>query len=316
MVQPQLTDYISSQLKLGVSRDAIKSALKGAGWLEVDVEDTLKTTASVAAAATPVSGMGAGSSIKVSDLVSASSSATSFFSTSPSSPSSLSKSAPKDQPKDQKSQSMGSVATKASPKTSTVFSAGDIKKSDGMVMKVALIAATLLFAGLAGFLYYKNMTLSSETAKLKGQGGDVSSRIAALTTQLQALKALSTASDAQVAMLNAQNATLAANLSFAAEPPSPTPLPQETISISGILSYSSLAYQLVTPYGVMAVVQNSSDAKVIAALKPLLTGTNPVTLTGTHIPGSQFLTVTAVNGTSLSAAPATSVPTTPRAGGR
>ena len=42
MVQDQLVEYVSSQIKLGISRDAIKSALVGVGWAPLDVEDTLK----------------------------------------------------------------------------------------------------------------------------------------------------------------------------------------------------------------------------------------------------------------------------------
>ena len=42
MVQDQLVEYISSQMKLGIARDAIKSALVGVGWAPLDVEDTLK----------------------------------------------------------------------------------------------------------------------------------------------------------------------------------------------------------------------------------------------------------------------------------
>jgi hypothetical protein len=42
MVQDQLVDYISSQIKLGVSREAISAALVSAGWVAMDVADTLK----------------------------------------------------------------------------------------------------------------------------------------------------------------------------------------------------------------------------------------------------------------------------------
>ena len=42
MIQDQLVEYISSQMKLGVSRDAIKSALAGVGWQVADIEDSLK----------------------------------------------------------------------------------------------------------------------------------------------------------------------------------------------------------------------------------------------------------------------------------
>ena len=58
MVQDQLVEYVSSQLKLGISRDAVKTALVGVGWAPLDVEDTLKkvegtTTAAPAQPAAP-----------------------------------------------------------------------------------------------------------------------------------------------------------------------------------------------------------------------------------------------------------------------
>ena len=41
MIQPSLVDYITSQIKAGVSHDAIKAALVGVGWQVADVEDSL-----------------------------------------------------------------------------------------------------------------------------------------------------------------------------------------------------------------------------------------------------------------------------------
>src|SRR5258708_3557009 len=91
MVQDQLVDYISSQMKLGVTRDAIKSSLVGAGWQAMDVEDTLKKaegaktvlpavtsssmSSSKAGSAFPSTGMSSSkpsdaSVIRVSDLIS------------------------------------------------------------------------------------------------------------------------------------------------------------------------------------------------------------------------------------------------------
>ena len=42
MIQDQLVDYIATQKKAGVARDAIAAALVGVGWQAADVEDTLK----------------------------------------------------------------------------------------------------------------------------------------------------------------------------------------------------------------------------------------------------------------------------------
>src|SRR6266481_5047975 len=91
MVQQQLIEYISSQVKLGVTKDALKSSLITAGWAQADVDDTMKkfeTDQAVAASsvisspAKPAAMGGAMAvgpqTIKVSDLVSATDASGSF----------------------------------------------------------------------------------------------------------------------------------------------------------------------------------------------------------------------------------------------
>jgi hypothetical protein len=73
MVQDQLIDYVSSQIKLGVSREAIKAALISAGWVVADVDDTLKKVDSASLIGKPT----------VSTPLSASSSASASGPTSP-----------------------------------------------------------------------------------------------------------------------------------------------------------------------------------------------------------------------------------------
>jgi hypothetical protein len=46
-------------------------------------------------------------------------------------------------------------------------------------------------------------------------------------------------------------------------------------------------------------IANSKDAKVAAALTPLVSSTSSVMLAGTHLPASLNLTVTSVNGNPL-----------------
>ena len=58
MVQESIVEYINAQMKLGVSRDVIKTTLTGAGWVAADVEDTLKKVES-AKIAQPISAMAA-----------------------------------------------------------------------------------------------------------------------------------------------------------------------------------------------------------------------------------------------------------------
>ncbi len=325
MVQPQLVEYVSSQMKLGVSRDAIKSALTGAGWMEVDVEDTLKAASSndSAPASKPASSpasasmpgsspMGGASgksaepqSVRVSDLVSASGSATSFVGgASASKFLSKAKSAePEKQSKQPQKMNMAATPTEDMPVSRS--------SKGGLLMKIVGIILILGFGGAAGYFYYENLGLSTQITKLGGESNNVNAQISSLTSQVDAMTASNTALTSQITSLTAENGLLLTNLSFAAVPPlSSKTATSETVSIAGTLSSNKSSYELTTPYGVLVFVQNSKDAKVDAALKPLLTSTSSVTLGGTHVPGSQYLTVTDVNGASLAAPAGTSTTAT------
>ncbi len=83
MVQDQLVEYITTQIKAGVSGDAIKAALLGAGWQAADVEDSMKhvqgsaagaSVAGISATAKPSSTSGPSTSFPASFKPAASSS--------------------------------------------------------------------------------------------------------------------------------------------------------------------------------------------------------------------------------------------------
>jgi hypothetical protein len=329
MVQDQLTDYIYSQLKLGVSRDAIKSALVSAGWVAADVEDSLKKVggsssgpAVITPSASTFSAGAAGAAsvgakpgvepqmIKVSDLVSSPSS-----SMGPTSLSGVSKPV-----------QMGASTLNSAAKTSPAFSAGSSlssnskKNNDAMntfvaaqqpmfaakkrgvgVTEIIAIILVLVFGAGAWYFYAQNSTLAAKVASFNTQGDSVTAQLAALQSQVDAS---TTALTTQVASLTAANADLALNLSFYAVPPgssaSANPI---SFTISGSLSGGGKApYALTTPRGVKVFVSNSSEAQIAAQLKPLIGDT--VQLTGTYIPGFSNITVTSV--TDLSVPPATS----------
>jgi len=308
MVQDQLVEYVSSQLKLGISRDAVKSALAGAGWIATDVEDTLKkvegankpaapaTSSAPAVSSKPAySQIGASSftapasgaaksadqpSIKVSDLISASGSAMSFSNNSVAG-------------------QQGKMVQKTKAFVEDPMPASKTKR--GLILKIVGLAVILGLGGFAGYLYFQNNDLAAKVATLGGASADVTSRVASLTGQVQALNASNTALAAEARSLTAENALLQANLSFAAVPlaSSGVSTSSQTVSISGKLTAGKSSYTLTTSYGVLVFVQNAKDTKVDAALKPLLTSTSSVMLVGTHVPGSQYITVTAVNGSPL-----------------
>ena len=308
MIQDQLVEYVSSQLKAGVSRDAVKAALTGVGWPAGDVEDTLKKVegagkpAAPAGAAVPAGAAPAGAmpmagmpasvkpmsampsstvkpsgpqpqSIRMSDLVSASTAG----SVSP----------------------LPSVSPKAQSATARPMNAVAAPKR-GRAMMIVGIVVVVALAGLAGFLYWENNGLAAKVASLGGESANVTSNLSSLNGQVEALTASNTVLTAQEASLTAENADLLNNLSFVAVPVGVTGASAtSTVSVSGALTGGKSSYVLTTAYGVVIYVSNAKDAKVAAALTPLIGSTSTVQLAGTHAAGSQYILVTGVNGTAL-----------------
>lgn len=303
MVQDQLIEYVSSQLKLGVSREAVKSALVAAGWAAADVEDTLKKIEGAVKPAQPgtqptqpaAGGGSSSASIKVSDLLSASGAALPLAK-------SVSKTEPPAKPLDlSKNKPALTAARSPAASSPTMGMAGGTKSHggrSGLVRTVAGGIVILALGGLAGYLYIQNNNLTAKVASLGATSSDVAARLASLGAQVQALNASNTALAAQTASLAAENNELKANLSFSVVPAKAGP--PATVLVSGRLGGGGKSsFTLATPYGVLVYVQNSKDAKVAAALAPLLASTSSVALTGMHVPGSQYMSVTAVNGSAI-----------------
>ncbi len=319
MVQEQLVDYISSQMKLDVSRDAIKSALVSAGWVAGDVEDTLKKidTATPAAQQTPtvkaftaspavagtagISGQSMASkpaamggsakiadpgTIRVSDLVS-----------------------PKEQPavKFDPGKFGGTIkgnTFQADPPASVAGAIGGGTVSGGgkgrLIGEIVGGIIIVALAGLAWSYASQNGGLAAQITSLNAQSANVSSQLSSLRTELDAS---STSYAAQVASLTATNANLALELSFYAVPPGgATTTP---ISIQGTVS-AGRQYVLATPDNAKIYVANSYDPKIAPDLKAAVGKT--VTLSGTYVPGSDVMTVASVSGlpAATPTAPATS----------
>jgi len=293
MVQDQLVDYISSQIKTGVSRDAIKASLVGAGWQAADVEDTLKKVegpktapATVTPQATvspkPMMSSSPASStppqtIKVSDLVSAPGSAVSLSSFT--------------------GKTVNSTAKAATTTAAANEFPGTKKERGSLVIYIILAVLVIAAGGFAAYLYLQNNSLAAKVASLGGQSAGVTSNIATLNTQIQTLDASNTALAMQVASFTAENQELQTELSFFAVPPGTTAT-STALTMTGMLSGGGkVSYALTATYGSKIYVLNSKDANVVAALQPLV-GTS-TELSGTYIPGSDQLTVTGVNGSSL-----------------
>jgi hypothetical protein len=334
MVQESIVEYINAQMKLGVSRDTIKTTLTGAGWVAADVEDTLKKVESAkmaqpisAVSAMPITpAVGAGGSanpapqtIRVSDLVSSSTSSSPVMkpSTMPASKSPMTGPAP------------ASAAMPAGKKTKDTFQATSYPgaKSHGsrgaLITDIVLVVVILVVGGFAGFLYMQNNSLNAQLGTLNGQSSGVNSQLSALQAQVAAS---TTALTAQVSSLTTKTQELQTELSFFAAPTSATPGATSTATISGTVSAGKTGYVVTAMYGAKIYVANSKVASVITALAPLMataTSTAPASasstasstpaaptvipatpataaqFTGTYVPGSDTITLTEVNGTSV-----------------
>lgn len=310
MIQEQLVDYISSQMKLGVSQDAIKTTLVSAGWPVADVEDTFKkvngaTPAIAAQAAKPLSSfsspMGMGTSqkmpdknpepqtIKVSDLVSPASMGVAASGAMASSPATA-----KVSPLSNRSV-LGSPLTNSQPVTKS-----DNKKmpgGNGMVT-IVLVLLIIIFAGAAGYFFYENMALSSKVGSVNSQSQSVSSQVASLNTQIQTLTSSSANMSAQVMSLTTSNQTLKTELSFFVVPIGNTPT-TTSLSISGTVSLDKTIFFITTVDGAKLSIKNSLDSGVRSTLQPLVVSSATAQITGTYLPGSSIITVLTVNGISV-----------------
>jgi hypothetical protein len=141
----------------------------------------------------------------------------------------------------------------------------------------------------------------------------VNSQLSALQAQVAAS---TTALTAQVATLTTETQELQTELSFYAAPAGATPGATTSVSFNGIVSGGGkTSYVITATYGAKIYVANSKAASVISAMTPLMpavsststTSTAPTTpsaptsaqFAGTYVPGSDSITLTSVNGTSL-----------------
>lgn len=273
MVQQQLVDYIKSQLKLGATREAIKSNLLGAGWASADVDDSMKAAEPVISA-TGATGATAGAPIIVSDLMSGNS-------------------------KLEVVASVNKAGEKAavSKKEDKKISLPKVKMSGAAIAVIVLAVVALGSAGTAAFFYLNNRSLSDKAAVLSQQNDAANSKIAGLNSQVSDLTTNNSNLNSEVASLTSANAELRTSLSFLFVPPSVSSTVEVSVDVKGVLSVLRSQYVLVDAEGVKIYIINSKDSKVDAALKPLVG--NSVEVVGTYYPGSPNVTVTSVNGASV-----------------
>ncbi len=333
MVNQQLVDYIKQQFQVGVSKDAVMQALKGAGWQDAEVADAMAAVSpSVAGVSSLVTGsaggMAAGSPAgSVSSLgaqpgametqkspsFGAASSPLSAFAVKPAVQPSVPSIKPIEQPAIQQKvspfsakPSSFSVDSLFSPKAGSTpafqpsgaaFDASGTesgkKSSHGMtalVIILIVVIAGLLVAG--GVLYKKNSDLAIQLSSSSGGGA------AAADAQIKTLTGNVNDLTAKTASLIADNEDLKSQLAFLFSATAKAG-DEVTLTLRGALATSSKGFILMTSQGVAITVKNSKDATVAAGLTPLA-GTT-ISLTGTHVMGTNTMTVTAVNGKDFSA---------------
>lgn len=326
MVQDQILDYVSSQMKLGVSREAISSALVSAGWVVADVEETMKKAeAKPAAMATAaVSPQMGASPMGSSQATTATATATMGAA----------------KPMMQNQMAMGSagmakpamgssgpqtirvsdlVSTSASPANAahpavagkitgnsfqaTAMPATAAAHKGGMpVMKIIVGILILGLGGLAFYFYSQNAGLAGKIASLNNWTSDAKGQISDLQSQLATAQS---GLAGQVQALKSANDDLTLNLSFFVTPTGgASPLP---VTLGGVLS-GGKSYAVTTPRGTKIVITSSSSPTVLASLKDLVG--QVVLLSGTYLPGSGSMTVAAIGGTSASSSPAAAATST------
>ncbi len=281
MINPQLVEYYTAQLKLGAGKNEIKDALLNAGWSAADVEDSINGAETPPQKITPpreiTEAQKAGATISVSDLV-------------PSSQFTVA--------------SVAAAATRAP--TRDADKAGSEKKSLAMpklhassLLPVILGVVAVICAGGAIYFYIQNRGLQDKLSAL-GVGSDATNaKVADLNSQIANLNKSLDGLKSQISSLNGKNAELLQDLSFFAAPASSgtAALGAAAVNFKGMVSGGKAQYALVNADGVKIVVANSKDVKVDAALKPLVG--QDAEIQGTHNPGSNSVTVVSVNGASV-----------------
>ncbi len=160
---------------------------------------------------------------------------------------------------------------------------------------IAISAAAFVFASLAGYLFWQGGSSSADLAGLNSQISSLTSSSAKLQAQVADLTKSNADLAGQAKTLTDSNTQLAGELSFYLGAGTST----VTSTIKGVLSGGAgKAFSLMTADGIKVSLKNSLDAKIAAALQAAATSSE-VSVTGTHLPKSFELTVSAVNGAAV-----------------
>lgn len=307
-VNQQLKEYVDQQVKVGVSKDVIKSALLEAGWQESDINQAMagfEPSSAGAGAARPVETakpveikpVGAKPiEPKPSDVASLLSKLSTGSGTQEkSSPVSFVTSDIFQAKNEPVFESKG-VAPQTSfpgnkPQISSAAEGMGAESSDNFFKKpivpIILGALSLLFAAAAGIFYVQNSGLQTELNSVNQENVSLNAKLSSFASDRNILTD-------QIASLNQTVNDLSNQLSVFAVP-SGTSTAEAPVDIKGALSGGGKSlYSVTTAKAIVVYVKNSKDIRVDGTLKPLVG--NQVEISGTHMAGSNFVTVTSING--------------------
>lgn len=268
MVNQQLRDYVNQQLQLGVAREVLKTTLLESGWAEGDVKDVMGDPVAQAPTAIP------GSPVMITRDVLAGV-----------------KSAPQAaQPANVFPARTAPGASiprtpEVKPAAATAVRAGERRSNATVLFGIAAI----VLVGLAGWLFKLKTDADYEVRRLTAENGALSTKLSNAEVDLRNTQE-------QVKSTQGELRDLASQLSLFVLMPGSTST-ELLVTIRGTLSGDRGLYTVTTKEGVAVTVKNGREAKVEALLKPLVNGLAEIT--GTHLPNSREVTVTAVNGTAI-----------------
>lgn len=300
MIQLQVVEYAKSQLKLGVSRQAVKDVLLGAGWAETDVEDSLRNI--VAEVITPAQPAGSKpqdkNAIDISSIFGPKPEPKKEVGAGPRVVSDLSigknpeeikpngreESADKNKkvaPEGKKSAGLEVVFGSPGPKMGK--SAGSRKF---LITIIALGVVCLGAIAGAVWLYMENSGLRTEVEVLEAAGMGLGVEVSGLNSRITSL-------ESETQFLRREKEALEMEFSILAAPPGAVPV--EFSGLRGTLGGGGAKpYSILIRRGAEVLIKNSKEKAAADALKPLI-GTE-TELSGTYIPGSKEVTVSVVNG--------------------
>jgi hypothetical protein len=163
------------------------------------------------------------------------------------------------------------------------------KGSTWSVIVMGLI--TLVLVGISGFLY-KN------TSELDARVRELTADKASLNVQISSLQSTANGANERVAVLENDLKNVSDQLALFVLPKGTSTEPL-LVTLKGAVGggVDRAAYTLTTDKSIVVTLKNGKEPAVEAVIKPLL-GTS-IEVTGTYVPNSREVVVTAVNGTSL-----------------